>query len=100
MWKCCQRICMLITYPLYEKTVLKFQVISPEYKQYPENGKEIKIILGMPFSFRGFCQINKYKLAVHYSLLKADVSTPKDSSLQLIKTTCIDNRSLRLRCYF
>lgn len=50
---------MLITYPLYEKTVLKFQVISPEYKQYPEYSKEIKIILGMLFSFLAFCKINK-----------------------------------------
>lgn len=58
MWNCCQRICMLITYPLYEKTVLKFQVISPEYKQYSEYGKEIKIILGSPFNFHAFCKIS------------------------------------------
>lgn len=39
--------------------MLKFQVISPEYKQYPEYSKEIKIILGSPFNFHAFCKINK-----------------------------------------
>lgn len=70
---------MLITYPLDEKMVPKFQVISPECKQYAEYGKEIKIVLGMPFSFRALCKINKYKLAVCYRLPKACVFTPEDS---------------------
>lgn len=50
---------MLMTEPLYERTAPQFQVISPEYRQYPEYGKEIEIILGTLCNFHAFCEINK-----------------------------------------